>query len=73
MITLCTELDENLYSCMNRFLENYPQWDRDKVIRASLSIFFLQNHKNISFEEQRICAHNYFHLVCAEPRSSSQN
>lgn len=73
MITLSTELDENLYSCMNSFLDYYPQWDQDKVIRASLSIFFLQNHKNISFEEQRICSRNYFHLVCAEPHSLAQN
>ena len=46
MVSMLTEIPEDLYESLKSYLENHPEWDQDRVFAASLSLFLLQNGEN---------------------------
>jgi hypothetical protein len=54
---------------MRRYLENHPEWDQDRLITASISLFLLQNWGskiNGNLKDYRICSRIYLETLFAE-------
>lgn len=45
-INLSTEIPQELHESLQRYLEEHPSWDQDRVLAAALSLFLLQNSQN---------------------------
>jgi len=61
-VTLSTKIPEELHKSLQRYLEEHPSWDQDRVLAAALSLFLLQNSQNKaehSPETYRSCARVY--------------
>jgi len=43
MVSVLTEIPEELYESLQSYLESHPDWDQDRVLAAALSLFLLQN------------------------------
>lgn len=43
MVSVLTEIPEELYESLRSYLESHPDWDQDRVLAAALSLFLLQN------------------------------
>ncbi|MGA1408381.1 MAG: DUF2811 domain-containing protein [Prochlorotrichaceae cyanobacterium] len=43
MVSILTEIPEDLYESLKSYLETHPEWDQDRVFSAALSLFLLQN------------------------------
>ena len=71
LIALSVELNENIYNCMQDFLASNPQWNRKKLIDASISLFLIQNHGNIKPEAYKDCSRTYLRMVCNDSHSNS--
>lgn len=72
-VTLSIEIDENIYQCMQDFLNSNSQWNSKALLNASLSLFLLQNHKQIEPADYKACAQKYLHSVSSLPYQYSQN
>ena len=72
-VVLSVEVNESIYGCMQHFLKSNPQWNRKKLIDASMSLFLMQNHKEIKQIDYQACSQNYLHSVCTVPVKYSQN
>ncbi|MEY2979275.1 MAG: DUF2811 domain-containing protein [Prochlorotrichaceae cyanobacterium] len=46
MVSILTEIPEDLYESLKSYLETHPEWDQDRVFSAALSLFLLQNGEN---------------------------
>ena len=64
-ITLNIEVDNALYSVINEFLAVNPDWNRDRLINTSLSLFLIQNADSVSSRTDRACSKTYLHSVCS--------
>ena len=42
-VSILAEIPEDLYQSLERYLERYPDWDRERVFSAAISLFLLQN------------------------------
>lgn len=71
-VSLSIELDEKIYQCMQEFLDSNPQWSSESLFNASLSLFLMQNHKEIDSIQYRACAQKYLHSVCSSPYQNTQ-
>lgn len=58
------EIDEKIYECMQDFLASHPQWNRKMLIEASMSLFLMQNHRNIKPNDFRACSKTYLNSIC---------
>ena len=72
-ITLSVEIDENIYQCMQDYLNSNSQWDIEAVLNASLSLFLMQNHASIQTADYRVCSQKYLRSICHTSRHYSQN
>ena len=72
-VVLSVEVNEKIYSCMQHFLNSNPQWNRKMLIDASMSLFLMQNHKEIKPTDYQACSKNYVDSVCAISVKYSQN
>ena len=63
-IQLSIEIDEGIYNCIQRFIVDNPQWSRERLINASMSLFLMQNYRNMNPDDYRICSKKYLHSVC---------
>ncbi len=63
-VTLSVELEEEIYRCMQDFLTSNPAWNQKLVIDASMSLFLIQNHRQIKREDYQACSQKYLHSVC---------
>ena len=43
MVSILTEIPEELLGSLANFLDLHPDWDQDRVFAAALSLFLLQN------------------------------
>lgn len=72
-ITLSVEIDDNIYQCMQDYLASNSQWNAEAVLNASLSLFLIQNHREIDSEDYRTCSQKYLHSVCSVSPQYSSN
>ncbi|MEM7756513.1 MAG: DUF2811 domain-containing protein [Cyanobacteria bacterium P01_A01_bin.40] len=72
-VALSVEISEKIYNCMQDFIASNPQWNRAMVIEASMSLFLMQNHRNIEPEAYQDCSKKYLHSICAVPEKYSEN
>ena len=70
-VTLSVEIDENVYECMQDFLDANSQWNSETILNASLSLFLMQNYQNIEPEQYQACGQKYLSSICRLP--SEQN
>ncbi len=70
-VTLSVELEEEIYCCMQDFLASNPGWNQKLVIDASMSLFLMQNHRQIKPEDYQACSQKYLHSVCGVALDSS--
>ncbi|MEM7725345.1 MAG: DUF2811 domain-containing protein [Cyanobacteria bacterium P01_A01_bin.45] len=42
-VSIFTEIPEALHESLKNYLEKHPDWDKDRVLTAALSLFLLQN------------------------------
>lgn len=42
-VSILAEIPEDLYQSLERYLERYPDWNRERVFSAAISLFLLQN------------------------------
>lgn len=42
-VSILAEIPEELHESLQAYLETHPDWDQDRVFRAALSLFLLQN------------------------------
>ncbi len=73
IVPLSIEIDENIYNCMQDFLAANPQWNRDKLIDASVSLFLMQNHQAIKPKDFQDCSKTYLHSICGVAEYHPQN
>lgn len=64
-INLNIEVDNALYSGIEEFLAVNPDWDRDRLIHTSLSLFLIQNADSVSSKTYQACSKTYLHSVCS--------
>lgn len=64
-ITLNIEIDEVLYNGIAEFINSNEDWDRDKIINTSLSLFLLQNSNSVSNQTYQASSKTYLHSVCS--------
>ena len=72
-VSLSVEINEDIYDCIQDFLASNPQWNQETVINASMSLFLLQNHREIKPTDYRACSRNYLHSVCSTDSQQSSN
>ena len=63
-VALSVELSDKIYRCLQDFLAAHPDWNQQRVMDASLSLFFLQNHSHLKPEDYQACSQQYLHSVC---------
>ncbi len=73
IVPLSVEVNENIYNCMQDFLASNPQWNRERLINASISLFLMQNHKSIKTKNYQDCSQTYLHSIGILPKPHSQN
>lgn len=73
IVQLSVEVNESIYNCMQDFLASNPQWNRQKLINASISLFLMQNHKSIKPDNYQDCSKTYLNAICIAPEHYSQN
>ncbi|HHP7232038.1 MAG TPA: DUF2811 domain-containing protein [Xenococcaceae cyanobacterium] len=64
-VTLSIEIDEALYGGIEEFLTANSDWNRDRIILTSLSLFLIQNADSISSQTYQVCSKTYLHSVCS--------
>lgn len=64
-VTLNIEIDEVLYQGIAEFIANNENWDRDRIINTSLSLFLLQNSDSVSPQTYQASSKTYLHSVCS--------
>jgi hypothetical protein len=42
-VSILAEIPEDLYQSLERYLSRYPEWDKERVFCAAISLFLLQN------------------------------
>ncbi|NET00144.1 MAG: DUF2811 domain-containing protein [Sphaerospermopsis sp. SIO1G2] len=42
-VNILTEIPETLNESLQKYLDNHPDWDQNRVLTAALSLFLLQN------------------------------
>lgn len=42
-VSILAEIPEDLYQSLERYLDRYPDWDKERVFSAAISLFLLQN------------------------------
>ena len=73
VVPLSVEVNENIYNLMQDFLTSNPQWSRQRLINASISLFLMQNHKSIKARNYQDCSQTYLHSIGILPKPHSQN
>jgi len=58
---------------MQDFLASHPQWNRKKLITASISLFLIENQKSIKLDTYKDCSQTYLHSLCTIPKQDYQN
>ena len=72
-VTLNIEIDEDIYQCLKDYLNSNSQWNVTMILNASLSLFLIQNHRQISSDDYRACSQKYLHSICSASQQYSQN
>ena len=72
-VTLSVEIDEKIYQCMQDYLISNSQWNVQAVLNASLSLFLIQNHRQIDSKDYKACSQKYIHSICPLSQQYSQN
>ncbi len=65
-VSLSAKIPEELHESLQRYLEENPNWDQDRVLAAALSLFLLQNSQNKveqSPQTYRNCAQVYLETL----------
>ncbi len=63
-VTLCVELEEELYHCMQDFLADNSDWNRKQIIDVSLTGFLRENnHKSQPEDYQDLVQEIYLQSV----------
>lgn len=65
-VNLSTEIPQELHESLQRYLDEHPNWDQDRVLAAALSLFLLQNSQNKveqSSQMYRSCAQVYLETL----------
>jgi len=65
-VNLSTEIPQELHESLQRYLNEHPTWDQDRVLAAALSLFLLQNSQNKieqSSQTYRSCAQVYLETL----------
>ena len=62
-ITLNIEIDEAIYQEIAEFIKNNNDWDRNRVINRSLSLFLAKNANSISSLTYQYRTRTYLHSV----------
>ncbi|NJN87501.1 MAG: DUF2811 domain-containing protein [Leptolyngbyaceae cyanobacterium SL_7_1] len=52
-VSILAEIPEDLHESLKTYLENHPDWDQDRVFRAALSLFLLQNSTSETADTSR--------------------
>ena len=52
-VSLLTEIPEELHTSLQSYLATHPDWDRDQVFTAGVSLFLLQNG-NVDLDAVRV-------------------
>lgn len=72
-VSLSVEINESIYNYMQDFLASNPHWNRAMIIEASMSLFLMQNHRDIKPEAYQNCSKTYLHSICDVPDKYSYN
>ena len=72
-VALSVEIDENIYQCMQDYLNSNSQWNVETVLNASLSLFLIQNHRQIDSDDYKACSQKYLRSICSVSQQYSQN
>ena len=59
-VSIFTEIPEILHESLKNYLEKHPDWDRDRVLTAALSLFLLQNGES-DRQAARVYLETLFH------------
>lgn len=65
-IPLSAEIPQELHESLQRYLDEHPSWDQNRVLAAALSLFLLQNSQNKveqSSQTYRSCAQVYLETL----------
>lgn len=73
IVSLSVELNENIYHCMQDFLASNPQWNRKKLIDASISLFLRQSYQTIKPNADRDFSKIYLRSISNVQENYSQN
>ncbi len=66
-ITLSVEIESQIHSGIQEFLEDNSDWDQNRVINTSVSLFLIQNPQFISPKSYQACSQAYLHAICSYP------
>ncbi len=66
-ITLSIEIESQIHSGIQEFLEYNSNWDQNRVIQAGISLFLSQNPQFIRSESYHACSQAYLHSICSYP------
>jgi hypothetical protein len=45
-VSLSIEIPQELHESLQRYLDEHPNWDQNRVLAAALSLFLLQHSQN---------------------------
>ncbi len=66
-ISLNIEIDSEIHSGIQEFLEHNDTWDQNRLFRTSVSLFLIQNPQFISSQSYQVCSQAYLHSICSYP------
>ncbi len=66
-VSLNIELDAEIHSGIQEFLEHNSNWDQNRLFKTSISLFLIQNPQFISPKSNRVCSQAYLHSICSYP------
>jgi len=46
-VSILSEIPEDLHESLRNYLKNHPDWDQDRVYRAALSLFLMQDEQSL--------------------------
>ncbi len=66
-ITLSLEVNQEIHQSLLEFLDSHPNWDQNRIVNTSLSLFLIQNSDCLSSKNYQACSRAYLHSVCSFP------
>ncbi len=60
-VSILTEIPETLHQSLQRYLDDHPTWDQDRVFTAALSFFLLNSEfpEDPDLDRHTVCAKVY--------------